>query len=94
MSAALREQIRAHITSEARVLSWLESDAAGEAGPGEVHFTDLDSFTFVQLVLSVEAEYDVEILERLNEGAVTSFDDLADLTLECMGDPVAGPRPE
>ena len=39
---------------------------------------DLDSFSFVQLVLSLEAEFDVELLEELGDFRGENFDDVAD----------------
>ena len=78
MSTTLHEKVRAHIASEVKLLSWIQSDATGNEPLEEVAFSDLDSFSFVQLVLSLESEHDVELLERLGEFSGTSFDDLTD----------------
>ncbi|WP_179956973.1 hypothetical protein [Amycolatopsis anabasis] len=43
---------------------------------------DLDSFSFVQVILEVENEYNIKILENLDEFSGESFDDLADFILK------------
>lgn len=42
---------------------------------------DLDSFSFVQVVLEVENHYDVRLLENLVEFSGETFEDLADFVI-------------
>jgi acyl carrier protein len=43
---------------------------------------DLDSFSFVQVILEIENEYNVRVLERLDDFIGGTFEDLADFILE------------
>jgi acyl carrier protein len=82
--------VRNHIDTEVRVLTWVQADAAGQESTIDPAFEDLDSFTFIQLVLSLEAEFDVELLEDLGEFRGTSFDDVADFVSERVARARAG----
>ncbi|GAB3078311.1 hypothetical protein [Nocardioides zeae] len=79
--SALWTEVRDHVETEAGVLTWIQSDAEGEAGGTSVAFEDLDSFTFIQLLLSVEAAFDVELLEELGDFRGTTFDDVTDFVV-------------
>ncbi|MBR8745257.1 hypothetical protein [Nocardiopsis sp. MG754419] len=62
-------------------------EVTAETG-GVVHMSDLDSFGLVQLVLNLEAEFDVVILEELHGFTGTDFDDLAAFVVATTGDSV------
>lgn len=78
--------VRNHIETEARVLTWIQADRGEDAGdPDQARqpeLVDLDSFTFIQLVLSLEAAYSLDLLEDLGEFSGTCFDDVATFVAE------------
>jgi len=86
---ALWTEVRNHIETEARVLTWIQADSTAEAGESgqaiQPELKDLDSFTFIQLVLSLEAAYSTDLLEDLGEFFGTSFDDVATFVTERVG---------
>lgn len=84
MPMPTRDELREQILSEARILTWFQADASGEeaAEAPELQFTDLDSFSVVQIVLSLEERHGVDFLEDLSDFSGRSFDDLAVFALE------------
>lgn len=81
--SALWTDVREHIETEARVLTWIQTDSTGEACEAlQPKLADLDSFTFIQLVLSLEAAYSLDLLEDLGDFSGTNFDDVATFVTE------------
>lgn len=62
-------------------------DITAETGAA-VHLSDLDSFVVVQLVLNLEAQFDVAILEDLHGFAGKDFDELAAFVVSSIADSV------
>lgn len=77
----LWNEVRTHITTEARVLTHIQAGNTQDKVP-EPSFDEMDSFTFIQLILSLESNYEVDLLEGLGDYSGTTFDDVADFVTE------------
>ncbi|NKZ01369.1 hypothetical protein [Nocardiopsis alborubida] len=64
-------------TVHQEVVRFAESIMEPEDVSGKIEFGDLDSFSFVQLVLHVEDKFGIVLLERMLEFNGFSFDELS-----------------
>ncbi|MEU4806646.1 hypothetical protein [Actinosynnema sp. NPDC023587] len=75
-----REELREALLGAAKMICAEQPDV-----PEPKTARDLDSFSFVQVVLEIENHYDVKLLESLDDFRGESFDDLAEFAIARAG---------
>jgi acyl carrier protein len=75
-----REELRAALQGAAKMICAEQPDV-----PEPETVRDLDSFSFVQVILEIENYYDIKLLENLGDFSGETFDDLAEFVVSQAG---------